>query len=147
VLRRLRPFLARLARGVPTPAKARWRHLGDRLLPQYLPRRGADAGSGLLDSKRHHLAQDQSDAKLSPPALHQRPRDADLGHARCQVARHLQLRGDEGAKRRPANAFRLAVSDLLGPRAVEGWWRTQGPPDAKTGGAAHSRVAGLEPSR
>ena len=53
--------------------------------------------------------------------LHQRARDADLGGARpSDSALHLQLRGDEGAQRRPADALRLAAPALHRRRAAEG---------------------------
>ena len=38
-----------------------------------------DPGPGLLGAERHHLAQVQPDAELQGHALHQRPRDPDLG--------------------------------------------------------------------
>ena len=60
----------------------------------------------------------------------------------AEVARHLQLRGHEGAQRRHPDALRLAVSDLLGPGAAEGRRGTQGAPDAEAGGAAASPAAG-----
>ena len=119
-LRRLRPLLPRLALRVPAHPEARRGHLGDRLLPQHLPARGGAAGPGLLDPERHRLAQDQPHAQLPRQALHQCARDADLGRARPQIARHLQLRGHEGAERRPADALRLAAADLLGAGAAEG---------------------------
>ena len=132
-----RAWLAR----VPAHPEARRRHLGDRLLPQHLPPRRGAAGPGLLDPERHRLAQDQSDAELPRQALHQRARDADLGRPRCQVARHLQLRGHEGAERRHPDALRLAVPDLLGAGAAEGRRGTQGAPDAEAGGAAQPHPA------
>jgi DNA modification methylase len=59
------------------------------------------------------VAQDQSDAELSRPALHQRPRDPDLGRQeRRPEDLYLQLRCHEGAQRRPADALRLAPADL-----------------------------------
>ena len=122
-------------------------HLGDRLLPQHLPPRRGAAGPGLLDPERHRLAQDQSDAELPRQALHQRARDADLGRTRCQVARHLQLRGHEGAERRHPDALRLAVPDLLGARAAEGRRGSQGAPDAEAGGAAQPHPARQHQSR
>ena len=61
------------------------------------------------------LAQDQPDAEFSRHALHQRARDADLVRARAQAeALHLQLRRDEGAQRRPADALGLGAADLPG---------------------------------
>ena len=71
--------------------------------------RGA-AGPGVLDPERHRLAQDQPDAQLPRQALYERARDADLGRPRPQIARHLQLRGHEGAERRSADALRLAAA-------------------------------------
>ena len=69
---------------VPPRAEGRRRAVGDRQLPQHLPRRRDAAGPGLLDPQRHRLAQVQPDAELQGHALHQRPRDPDLGR---QVAR------------------------------------------------------------
>jgi hypothetical protein len=59
--------------------KGRRRDLGDRLVPQHLPRRRDYARPGLLDAQRRDLAQSQPDAELPRHALHQRNRDADLG--------------------------------------------------------------------
>ena len=50
-------------------------------------------------------------------------------------------------ERRPADALRLAVPDLLGPRAPQGRGRPQGAPDAEAGGAAASRAARLDEAR
>ena len=73
--------------------------------------------------------------------LHQRARDADLGGARSRrQALHLQLRGDEGAERRPADALRLAVPDLHRRRAAEGRRRRQGASDAEARSAAAPRA-------
>ena len=72
------------ARRVMKPRRDDRRH---RLLSQHLPRRRDPAGSRLLDPQRHRLAQGQSDAELSRPALHQRPRDDDLGGARAPTPR------------------------------------------------------------
>ena len=69
--------------------------LGDRQLPQHLPRRRDPPGPGLLDPQRHRLAQDQPDAELPRPALHQRARDADLVRARPPGPPPLQSLGDE----------------------------------------------------
>ena len=49
---------------LPPRAEARRRALGDRLLPQHLPRRRGAAGSRLLDAQRRHLAQGQPDAEF-----------------------------------------------------------------------------------
>ena len=65
--------------------------------------------------------------------------------ARDQKSRaHLQLREPEGAERRPADALRLAVPDLLGAGAAEGRRRAQGASDAEAGGAAAPRAARLD---
>ena len=89
-------------------AEGRRRALGDRQLPQHLPRRRGAAGPGLLDPQRRGLAQVQPDAELQGHALHQRPRDADLGRqAPRRAALHLQLRRHEGRQRRPADALGL----------------------------------------
>ena len=133
-----------LARMPPHP-EARRRHLGDRLLSQHLPPRRGAAGPRLLDPERRDLAQDQPDAELPRQALHQRARDADLGRPRRQVARHLQLRGHEGAQRRHPDALGLAVPDLLGARAPEGRRRAQGASHAEARGAAASPAARHRP--
>jgi hypothetical protein len=57
----------------PPGAQAERHDLGDRLLPQHLPRRRAAAGLGLLDPQRHRLAQDQPDAEFPRHALDQMP--------------------------------------------------------------------------
>src|SRR5205823_3090050 len=44
--------------------------VGDRLLSQHFPRRLDHAGSRLLGPQRYRLAQDQPDAELSRPSLH-----------------------------------------------------------------------------
>ena len=82
---------------VPPHPEAQRRDLGDRLLPQHLQARHGAAGSGVLDPERHRLAQDQPDAELPRQALHQRARDPDLGRARAEIARDVQLRSHEGA--------------------------------------------------
>ena len=67
-------------KGMPARAEGRRRrHLGHRLLSQYLPPRRLYAGSGLLGDERRRLAQVEPDAELQGHALHQRPRDPDLG--------------------------------------------------------------------
>ena len=49
---------------------------------------GADPpGPRLLDPQRRRLAEDQPDAELPRPPLHQRARDADLGEPRRRTAR------------------------------------------------------------
>ena len=78
------------------------------------------AGSRLLDPQRRRLAQDQPDAEFPRPALHQRARDADLVRRSTRGALHLQLRGDEGAQRRTADAQRLADPAVRRARAAAG---------------------------
>ena len=147
LVRRLRPLLAGLARRMPAHPEARRRHLGDRLLPQHLPPRRRPAGPRLLAAERRDLAQDQPDAELPRQALHQRARDADLGRPRSEVARHLQLRGHEGAERRHPDALGLAVPDLLGAGASQGRRGPQGASDAEARGAAASRCCWPPPIR
>ena len=65
----------------------------------------------------------------------------------AKIARHLQLRGHEGAERRHADALGLAVPDLLGPRAPQGRRGAQGAPDAEAGSAAASHAARQRPIR
>ena len=105
------------------------------------------AGSRLLDPQRRRLAQDQPDAEFPRPALHQRARDADLVRARARRALHLQLRGHEGAERRPADAQRLAAAALHRRRAAA---RTsdgrKAAPDAEARGAAAPRRSWPRPS-
>ena len=123
-------------------------HLGDRLLPQHLPPRRRAAGPRLLDPERRRLAQDQPDAELPRQALHQRARDADLGGARsASRAYTFNYESLKALQRRPADALRLAVPDLLRPRAAEGRRRPQGAPDAEAGSAAASRAARLDQAR
>ena len=50
-----------------------------------------------------------------------------------KVEGHVQLRGDEGVQRRPADALGLADPDLLGAGAIEGRRRPQGASDAEAG--------------
>ena len=143
-LRRLQPGLA--GRG-PAAVEARRRHLGDRLLPQRLPGRRLPAGRRLLDPQRRGLAQEQPDAELPRQAADQRPRDADLGRSVRTVAIHLQLRGDEGAQRRRADALGLADPALHRRRAAEDRRRREGAPDAETRGAAAPGARRLEQAR
>ena len=144
-LRSLRRLHPRLAAGRAPRAEAVRHDLGDRLLPQHLPRRRGDAGSRLLDPQRHRLAQDQSDAEFPRPPLPERPRDADLGDARPEGQElHLQLRRAEGVERRRPDALRLAVPDLHRRRAAEGRAWRQGASDAEAGSAAGPRHAGLD---
>src|SRR5436189_11305 len=71
--------------------------VGDRLLPQYFPRRRDPAGPRLLGAERRDVAQDQPDAEFPRPPLYQRPRDTDLGGARSGRERlYVQLRGAQG---------------------------------------------------
>ncbi len=105
--------------GAPRP-EGRRHDLGHRLLPQHLPRRHQAAGHRLLDAERRHLAQDQPDAELPRPALHQRARDDDLVRQVEGQPPRLQLRGDEAPQRRAADAQRLAAADLLRRGAAEG---------------------------
>ena len=80
-----------LTRRPPHPQADR-RAVGDRLLSQHLPRRHHPAGPWLLDPERRGVAQDQPDAELPRPALHQCARNADLGYARQEAeALHFQL--------------------------------------------------------
>src|SRR3546814_18814768 len=76
-------------------------------LSQHLPRRRRAPGSGLLDSERDRLAQDQPDAELPRQALHQRPRDDDLVRARFEQPAYVQLRRDTGAQRRRSEERRV----------------------------------------
>ena len=62
-------------------------------------------------------------------------------------ALHLQLRGDEGAERRAADALGLAVPDLLGPRAAQAGRRPQDASDAEAGGAAPPHHSRVEPTK
>jgi hypothetical protein len=71
-LRRLRRLHPRLAFRLPPRAEAIRFALGDRQLSQHLPRRRDPAGSRLLGAQRRGLAQGQSHAEFSRPALHQR---------------------------------------------------------------------------
>ena len=50
---------------------------------------------------------------------------------------HLQLRSDEGAERRSADALRLDAADLLRRRAAEGRGRREGAFDAEAGSLLH----------
>ena len=92
-LRRLHQCLARRRQARD---EARCDALGDRLLPQHLPRGRQPAGSRLLDPQRYRLAQNGSDAELPRQAFHQCARDPDLGLARPALPLYLQLRGSEG---------------------------------------------------
>ncbi len=99
---------ARLARRRTPPAETERRDLGDRQLPQHLPRRRGLAGPGVLDAERRGLAQVEPDAELPGQAADQRARNADLGQPRRRSSEvHLQLRGAEGAERRRADAVGL----------------------------------------
>src|SRR6185437_13181356 len=108
---------------------------------QHLPGRRRPPGPRLLDPQRHRLAQVEPDAELPRPALHQRPRDADLGGARCVDPRlHLQLRGAQGRQRRHSGALGLVYSAVhrrgtaQRPRRQE----TASDPEARsTAGARH----------
>ena len=115
--------------------------LGDRLLPQYFPRRRDHAGSRLLDPQRHRLAQDQSDAEFPRPPLHQRARDHDLGRARRQrQGLYLQLRSAEGRQRGRAGALRLADPAVHRRRAAQGRRRQEGASDAEARRPAGARA-------
>ena len=82
--------------------------VGDRILSQHLSRRRDTAGSRLLDPQRRGMAQVQSDAELPRAAVHQRPRNPDLGVARARrQGLYLQLRGAQGRQRRCAGALGL----------------------------------------
>ena len=112
-----RAWLARL----PPRAEAERDALGDRLLPQHLPRRRDAAGSRLLDPQRHRLAQGQPDAELPRPRFtnaHETLIWAAQGRRRQGL--HLQLRGAEGRQRRRPDALRLALPALHRRRAPEG---------------------------
>ena len=141
-LRRLRRFHPRLAAGLPPRHEAVGDVVGDRLLPQHLPRRLDHAGPRLLGAQRHRLAQDQSDAEFPRPPLHQCARDHDLGRARREgQGLYLQLRSPEGRQRGRAGAFRLADPALHRRGAVEGQRRQESPSDPEAGGPAGARAA------
>ena len=86
-------FTEALAEGGAPHPQGRRHDLGHRLLPQHLPRRHQAAGHRLLDAERRDLAQDQPDAELPRPALHQRARDHDLVREVEGQPPRLQLRG------------------------------------------------------
>ena len=110
-LLRLRRLHARMAPGLPPGHEDERDALGDRLLSQHLPGRRHLAGPRLLDPQRRGVAQGQPDAELPRPALHQCPRDPDLGRERRgRQGLHLPLRGAEGRQRRPADALRTGSS-------------------------------------
>ena len=119
-LRRLRRVHPRLADRGAARDEARRDDRRHRLLSQHLPRRRDPPGPRLLDPQRHRLAQGQSDAEFPRPALHQRPRDDDLGGAqRRRQGLHVQLRRAEGRQRRFAGAFRLVPAALHRRGAAE----------------------------
>jgi modification methylase len=115
-LRRLHARLARRGRRVLKPDGAIW------VIGSYhnVFRLGAALQDLGFWIQRRDLAQVEPDAELPRQALHQRARDADLGGALGRLALHLQLRRDEGAERRPADALRLADPALHRRRAAEG---------------------------
>ena len=118
-----------------------------RLLSQHLPRRRDPAGSGLLDSQRHRLAQGQSDAEFSRPPLHQRARDDDLGGALGRAKGYtLQLRGAEGRQRGLSGPLRLVFPICTGARAAEGRRGAQDASDAEARGAARPRCCSRPPT-
>ncbi len=135
-LRRVRRLHPRLAGRLPARAQGHRHDLGDRLLPQHLPRRQHHAGPGLLDPERRRLGEDKPDAELPRGAPHQRPRDPALGQKEPRPEEvHLQLRGDEGAERRQADAQRLGAAALHGGRASDRP-RREAAHDAEAGGPA-----------
>ena len=147
-LRRLRRLHPRLAAGGRRVLKPDGHAVGDRQLPQHLPRRHDAAGPRLLDAERRRLAQVQPDAEFPGQALHQRARDADLGGARPAAKRYtfnydamkalnddLQMRSD----------WLLPI--CTGAERLKGEDGAQGASDAEARGAAAPHASWRRPIR